>query len=119
MQTTINFIPLDYDYFDFEGRNYAKLIGRTDKGKKVCIIDTCDIYIWAILKPNVKEKRIKSIQKKIEQIRIKKTNRTTKVLKTEIHDKNYLGKPVKAIKIFITNYKDAHDIVDELHYKEI
>jgi len=119
MQTTINFIPIDYDYFDYKGKTYAKIIGRTDKKEKVCIIDTCDIYIWAILNPDVKEKKIKQIQEKIQKIQIQKSQRTTKVLKTELHNKNYLGKPVKAIKIFITNYKDAHDIAEELHYKEI
>ncbi len=44
----INFIPIDYDYFDFEGKNYAKIIGRDDKGKRVCIIDSCPNYLWAI-----------------------------------------------------------------------
>ena len=51
MKTT--FIPLDYDSFDWEGKNYAKLIGRDDKGKRVCVIDTCPIYMWAILKEGV------------------------------------------------------------------
>ena len=41
------FIPIDFDYFDFEGRNYVKLIGRTEKGKRVIIHDwgigNCDI----------------------------------------------------------------------------
>ena len=50
MQTSISFIPVDYDYFDFNGKNYAKITGRTEKGKKAVIIDSCDIYFWAILK---------------------------------------------------------------------
>ncbi len=119
MQTTINFIPIDYDYFDFQGKNYIKIIGRNEKNQKTCIIDTCDVYVWAIIKPEVKEKRIKQLQKKIETIQIKKPQRTTSVLKTELHKKNYLGKQYNAIKIFISNCKDASDIVEELDYKEI
>lgn len=115
----INFIPIDYDYFDYQGKNYAKIIGRTDNQKKVCIIDTCDVYIWAIFKPKTPDKKIKQIQAKIEKIRIKGKQRESRVLKTEIHNKNFLGNPVKAIKIFISNYKDAHDIADEIGFKEI
>jgi len=115
----LNFIPLDYDYFDWQGKNYAKIIGRTDKGKQVCIIDNCDIYFWAILKPKTPDKKIKQIQEKIQKIKIKLPSRTSKVLKTELHNKNFLGKPVKAIKIFITNYKDAHAIADKIGFKEI
>ncbi len=113
------FIPIDYDYFDFKGKNYAKIIGRNEKNKKICIIDTCEIYFWAILNPKTKEKKIKEIQKKIEKIKISSKTRTSKVLKTEIHKKNFLGKPCKAIKVFITNYKDAHDIADKIDFKEI
>jgi len=119
MQKTINFIPLDYDYFDYHGRNYAKIVGRTSEGKKACIIDSCPVYLWAILKPKVTEKAIKKIQKSMQNIEVEKSGRVSKILKTEIHNKNFIGKPVKAIKIFITNYKDAHDIVDQLGFKEI
>ena len=93
----INFIPIDYDYFDWQGQNYTKVVGRTDKGKKVCIIDKCDIYFWAILKPKISEKKIKQIQEKIEKIQVKSASRTSKVEKTELHTKNFLGEKVKAI----------------------
>jgi len=115
----INFIPLDYDYFDHEGKNYAKIIGRTDDGKRACIIDSCDIYFWAILKENVSDKKIQDICNKIEKIRIKGKLRETEVLKTEVQEKNFLGKKTKAIKIFITNYKDAHDVADKIGFNEI
>ena len=115
----INFIPIDYDYFDWQGKNYTKIIGRTDKGKQVCIIDQCDIYFWAILKPKTPDKKIKQIQEKIQKIKIKLPSRTSRVLKTELHNKNFLGKPVKAIKIFITNFKDTHEISDKIPMKYI
>ncbi len=117
MKTT--FIPIDYDYFDFQGENYAKIIGRDNKGKRVCIIDTCSVYLWAILKDNVKDKKIKKLIGKIQKIQLNVKGRQTKVEKVELHNKNFMGKQVKALKIFATNYKDLHDIADKLDFPEI
>lgn len=119
MKASINFIPLDYDYFDWQGRNYAKIIGRTSEGKRACIIDSFEPYFWAILKEGISDKRTKEIQEKIEKIKITSESRETKIEKTEICDKKFLGKDVKAVKIFITNYKDAHPVADKLGFPEI
>ena len=119
MEKSINFIPIDYDYFDYQGKNYAKIIGITDKNEKACIIDSFEPYFWAILKPKISDKKIKQIQTKIEKLKVEKAGRITSVVKTELHNKNFLEKPVKAIKIFITNYKDAHAIADQIGMKEI
>jgi DNA polymerase elongation subunit (family B) len=113
------FIPIDYDYFDFEGRNYAKIIGRNSSGRRVCIIDSCPIYFWAILKDRLKQSKIKDLIKKIEKIRLDTKGRKTEVEKVELHNKNFMGKKVKALKIFATNYKDLHDIADHLGVPEI
>ncbi len=115
----INFIPLEYDYFDLQGKNYARIIGRTTDGKRACIVDTCDVFLWAILKGGVSEKKINAICDKIKNIKIESNSRTTEVLKTEVCGKNFLGKKVKALKIFITNYKDGHAIADKIGMKEI
>jgi len=113
------FIPIDYDYFDFQGRNYAKIIGRDDKGKRICVIDSCPVYLWAILKDELKKKKINKLIEKIKKIKLYTKGRQTKVEKVELHNKNFLGKPVKALKIFATNYKDLHDIADKLDKPEI
>ena len=115
----LKFIPIDYDYFDFEGRNYAKITGRDDKGKRICVIDSCEIYLWAILKEDLSQKKIEAIIKKISKIKLDIKGRQTKVEKVEFHDKNFLSHPVKALKIYATNYKDLHDIADKLGMKEI
>ncbi len=115
----INFIPLDYGYFDWQGHNYVRIIGRDDRGKRVCLIDNFEPYLWAVLKQGISDRRIKELQRKIDKIEIKLPSRITKVKKTEIHDKNFLGKSVKAFKIFITNYKDAHPVANKLDFKEI
>ena len=119
MNMKIEFIPVDYDYFDFEGRNYAKIIGRDSKGKRVCIIDSCDVYFWAILKDKLSEKEMNKLKEKIEKIHLDVKGRQTKVERVEVHDKKFLGKDVKALKIFATNYKDLHDIADKLGMPEI
>jgi len=115
----INFIPLDYDYFDYEGKNYAKIIGRDNKGKRVCIIDSCDVFLWAILKPNLDKEKIAKLKEKIQKIQLNLKGRETKVEKVEIHKKQFLDKPVQALKIYATNYKDLHDIADKLNQEEI
>ena len=115
----IKFIPIDYDYFDYQGRNYARIIGRNEKSKKVCLIDSIDAYFWAILKKGINNKKIEKVCEKINEIKIKGKTRDSKVLKTEVYDKKFLGKNVKAIKIFVSNYKDAHDIADKIDFKEI
>jgi len=113
------FIPIDYDYFDFQGKNYAKIVGRDEKGKRVCVIDSCDVYLWTILKEDLNKKSIDKLIGKISKIKLDLKGRQTKVEKVELHEKNFLGKKVKALKIFATNYKDLHDIADKLDFKEI
>ena len=65
----IEFFPIDYDYFDYEGRTYARITARTNEKKRAVIIDSCDVYFYLILKEDVKAKRIDAIRRKIETIR--------------------------------------------------
>ncbi len=113
------FIPLDFDYFDFEGRNYAKIIGRDKTGKRACVIDSCPVYFWAVLKEKTSEKQIHKLQEKILKIKLDLKGRKSCVEKVEVCNKRFLGKEVKALKIFGTNYKDLHDIAEQLGEPEI
>ena len=97
-----DFIPIDYSYFDFNGRNYIKIIGRNSQGKRVCVIDSCPIFLWAILKENLKQNKIDNLIEKVKKIKLDVKGRQTKVEEVELHEKNFLGKPVKALKIFAT-----------------
>jgi len=115
----VNFIGVDYDYFDYQGKNYIKIIGRTDSGKRICLIDDCDIYFWAILKENISEKKIEKLINKINKIKLDIKGRKTKVEKVELKTKNFLGKKVQALKIYATNYKDLHDIASRIDMDEI
>ena len=115
----LDFIPLDYDSFDFEGRNYIKVFGKTSSGKRVCLIDKCDTYFWAILKAGVSEKKIEKIRKKIEGVELEISSRKSGVLKTVVEDKKYLGRDVQAIKIFVSNHKDMGKIAHKISFKEV
>lgn len=106
-----NFIPVDYNYFDFDGKNYIQLVGRNEEGEKICIIDSYEANFWVILN---KGANAEEIAKRISKTKVKKASRVTSVLKTEILDKKLLGKDVKAIKVYVTNHKDAHDIASEI-----
>ena len=114
-----DFIPIDYSYFDFHGRNYAMIIGRNSKGKRICVIDSCPVYFWAILKNNLSDKKTSQLIKETKKINLDIKGRQTKVEKVELHEKKFLGKKVKAMKIFATNYKDLHSIANQLGIKEI
>lgn len=72
-----------------------------------------------VFKQGTSEKKINDIKKDVEKIKIETLGRTTFVEKVQVLDKNFLGKSVKALKIFITNYKDAHPVADKLDYDEI
>ncbi|MBU0959595.1 MAG: DNA-directed DNA polymerase [Nanoarchaeota archaeon] len=115
----MEFMPLDYDYFDWKGKNYARITGRDNKGKRVCVIDSCPVYLWAILKDKISKEKIKKLIEKIQKISLDVNGRKTKVEKIELQDKRFLGKDVKALKIYATNYKDLHDIADKLDFNEI
>ncbi len=112
------FIPLDYDSIDIRGKTYIRIIGRDDKGKQICVLDSFEPFLWIILKEGINNKQIEALKDKIEKIKTESFDRT-KVEKIELHDKNFLGKKVKALKIFITNYKDVHLFADQLDFSEI
>jgi len=115
----IEFIPLDYSAFDFNDENYVKIYGRSREGRRICLIDKIDAYFWAILQDGLSEKQIKHVMEKIEKIKVHSESRTTHVLKTELHEKKFLGQDVKAVKISITNYKDAPSVAGKIDFEEI
>lgn len=114
-----DFIPIDYSYFDFHGRNYGLIIGRDSKGKRICVIDSCPVYFWAILRNNLSDKKTNQLIEETKKINLDIKGRQTKVENVELHEKKFLGKKVKAMKIFATNYKDLHSIASQLGIKEI
>ena len=112
-------MPLDYDYFDFNGKNFVKIIGRDENRKRICLIDEFQPSFYAILKNGVSDKKIKEISEKIEKLKTKNEIRESKVESIKLENKKFLGKEVKAIKIFVTNFKDCHAIADQIDFPEV
>lgn len=113
------FIPIDYEPFDFEEKNYIKIFGRDQNEKRLCIIDSCPSYLWAILKPNLSNSTIEKLTEKIRKIEVSTANRKSVIEKVELKNKNFLGKPIQALKIYCTNYKDLPEIANKLDFEEI
>ena len=111
----LSFIPIDYDSLEINEKTYAKIIGRSEKGKRICLIDECDIYFWAILKNRVSEAKINQVSDKIAKLKEDKS----KVIKVELHNKKFLGEKVKALKIFVNNYPAVKKIKEKIKYPEI
>jgi DNA polymerase I/DNA polymerase-2 len=119
MQKEINFLPLDYDYFDFNGKNCIKIVGKDEKGKRVCILDNFESFFWVIFRDGTKEKRIEEIKEEIEKIKIESDTRKTEVIKVEVKNKRFLEKDVKALKVYVSNHKDCHAIADKIDQEEV
>ncbi len=111
------FIPLDYHPFDFQEKNFIQIFGRDQNGKKICIIDSCDIFFWAILKENLNEEEIGSLIEKIKNIKFEE--KEIKIENIEIKKKNFLGKEVNALKIYTSNYKNLQKISERIDSKLI
>ncbi|MBS3090335.1 ribonuclease H-like domain-containing protein [Candidatus Pacearchaeota archaeon] len=106
----LKFIPLDYDYFDFNNETFVRVWGRTADGKRVCAIDAYNAYFWLILKENLGKKDIEIVMEKVKGIKSEFAGRKVYVKNVEFHEKNFLGKPVKALKVTVSNHKDMQVI---------
>ena len=105
------FVPVDYDYFDFDGENYVRMIGRNEKGAKVCVVDYYEANFYLVLEDGADAE---SVVEAVKGVEVEKGGRVTKVLKTEVLDKKYLGKSVKVVRIFISNHKDGHEMASAI-----
>jgi DNA polymerase I len=108
---SFEFVPVDYDYFDRDGLNYVRMIGRNGDGKKVCVVDSYEANFYLVLEEGANEAEI---LKKVFGVFVEKGSRVSKVLRTEVLDKKYLGKSVRAVRVFVSNHKDAHDLASEI-----
>ncbi|MEK6835829.1 MAG: DNA-directed DNA polymerase [Nanoarchaeota archaeon] len=109
----VYFYPID---IDFDSQGIIRVIGTTKDGKKVCVYDdTFKPYFWVFGNEDLDK-----IAKKMNEIEID----DNKVIKIEIFDKNYLSKPVKAIKVTVNKPSAVKQIAElirkfNLEIKEI
>jgi len=97
----IKFIPIEYDTTKINKTTYMKIFGKTSEGKSVCVIDSCENFFYIL------SKNPEALFKKIQKTKIKQ------IEKAELANKNYLEKPVKAIRIFC-DYNKMQDISHEI-----
>ncbi|UCD20693.1 MAG: ribonuclease H-like domain-containing protein, partial [archaeon] len=102
------FIPLDYDYIDDEeGKPVIRIFGKTDKHEQICVLDTCKPYFYIV---PTKRTNIDKFIKIIENTAFENAGRKCYVEKVAKVKKKDLGKEVTALKIIVSNPKDAHAI---------
>ncbi len=109
----IKFVPVDYGSFDFEGRNVIRIVGRNDKGKKICVLDSYEPNFWVILKDDSKKSEERVVDK-INKINVKDSVGKEKVEKVKVMDKKFLGRDVRAIQVFVSNHKDIGEFTKAL-----
>ena len=105
----IEFIPIDFDSVDIEGKSMVRMFGRTKEGKSCCVIDTCEPYFWLIPKKKVD---IGKYIEKIKKIKMLHAGRYAEVVDVQIKAKKHMGKEVKALQVFVNNPKDITVIKD-------
>jgi len=106
---SMQFYPLDIDH---DEQGVIRLIGTTKDHEKICVYDDSFLpYFW-LVGDNV-EKHKENISK------IKNEDESVYVIKVEVHDKNYLGKTVRALKVFYNNPKRINEILDEINDFEL
>jgi len=105
----IRFIPLDFDSFDIGEKAFVRMWGRTDDGKRCCVIDSCDSFFWLI---PTEHANIERYAEKVGRVGVSHAGREARVTKVEIKEKNFLGKRIKALKVFVENPKDIIIIKD-------
>ncbi len=109
----LQFISLYYDYVDIEGKAIVRVFGKTAEGKRVCVIDSCDAFFWVLPEQDLSVKEIEKLMDKIKNVKSEAAGRKVYVKNASLHDKNFLGKAVKAIKVVVSNPKDM-GVVGEL-----
>jgi len=103
------FITIDYDYIDTDDSAVIRIWGRTKSGKRICVIDKTDSYFWLIPKAKA---NLEKYAEKVKKIAVQHAGRAAKVLDVKIKDKSFLGNPIKALQVIVSNPKDIGVIKD-------
>lgn len=96
--TKIQFYPLDIQYKVVRDTPVMYLYGRTINNEQICVTDpNFEPYFYVIPEPT----DLAELQKKLEKVSVEKKGIMHKVTRTEIVDKYYFEKPVKAIAVYV------------------
>jgi DNA polymerase elongation subunit (family B) len=107
------FYLLDIDHIiEDNGEPIIRLFGVSDDRKKiVAIVKNFFPYFYVTIKEGVD---IDSFEEKLRGISIRHNGNTFSVIKTEKLKKNYLGKEINAVKVYVNNPNSMHLIIDEI-----
>ncbi len=87
----LSFFPVDVSYKVIDGVPVIHIYGRAADGSQVCVIDdSFEPYFWVL----------NSTKEAVEAISVIRGNSETRVKRVEAHEKQFLGKPVSALKVF-------------------
>ena len=105
----LRFIPLDFDYIDVNSDIVIRIWGKTDTGKRVCVIDTTPSYFWLIPHEGI---NLDKYIKKVKGISVEHARRHARVIDIKKVKKKFLEKEVTALQVFVNNPKDIIAIKD-------
>jgi DNA polymerase elongation subunit (family B) len=95
----VQFYPLDITYRIEDNKAKILLFGRTVDGQQLCVVDSdFEPYFYVLLRD---ENEIASFCEKVVKISVEEKDRESKVTKTEVVEKKFLGKKRKAVKVFV------------------
>ena len=95
----VQFYPLDITYRVEDNKAKIYLFGKTVNNKQICVIDeNFEPYFYVLLRD---ENNIDSFCEKVIKISVEEKDRESKVTKTEVIEKKFLGKKRKAVKVFV------------------
>ncbi len=106
------FIPLYYDYVDIDSKAIVRIFGKTSDAKRVCVLDSCDAFFWVLPEQDLNAKQIEKLMERIRNVKSESAGRNVYVKSAELHNKNFLGNPAKAIKVIASNPKDMAVIAE-------
>ncbi|MEK6906970.1 MAG: DNA-directed DNA polymerase [Nanoarchaeota archaeon] len=99
----VSFYPID---LDFNTRGTIRVFGTTADGKKICVYDdSLKPYFWVF------NHDANKVKKKIDDLKL---DEEFNILSTSVHQKNHLGKEVKAVKVEVNNVKAVKIISREI-----
>ena len=99
----VSFYPID---LDFNSQGTIRVFGTTADGKKICVYDdSLKPYFWVF------NHDANKVKKKIDNLKL---DEEFNILNTSVHQKNHLGKEVKAVKVEVNNVKAVKIISREI-----
>jgi DNA polymerase elongation subunit (family B) len=107
----LRFYLLEADYKVVGEKPVIQLYGRTTDGKQICVVDEgFEPYFWVINE--------KDALARLEKLSIEQKERKTAVIKTELHQKNFLGKSIEAIKAYTRLPADIPVLREQINFAQ-